>query len=128
MPPRSQHDKDIGELKGKVESIESKINDIYRFLLGNGNAGIIERTAKLEENCQDLENIVEHQSKQIGDLKDSIIHIKEIISLHVNNNSHSFWGLVLRRDVLSVIIIFFLILNSLIPNDLNIWELIQKLF
>ncbi len=128
MTTRSQLDKDIGELKGKFESLESKIADMHRILLGNGQAGITEKTIRLEENYDNLEKLIEMQSKQIENLKDSINSLKDILSQHLNTNTHSIWGLILRKDVFPLILLFFVILQTLIPKDLNIWELIQKIF
>jgi DNA-binding FrmR family transcriptional regulator len=131
-------DKDTGRLDIFIQSVTSSLNKIEKVLLiGNGTPSLVERMTRNEENIERLIELVDKNSQlstsHIEELKKDIttnlLEMKLAVQTHCGDaNSHTPKGLLLRKDVIFYVVGGFLILHALLPANLNVWELVMKIF
>jgi hypothetical protein len=116
----------IGRIAQAVDNITSATDKITSAIYDRD--GLAERTLKIEQAALRLKEEAEavkefraHTTAVLDSIKDSVN------SHHCDKSLHSFGGLVLHKNVLTVILVIFLILHSLIPPDLSLFDLIRKL-
>lgn len=111
----------FGELRAQVGAMHETMSRMESKLFGNGTEGLLAATTRIDERLDRLEETVDKLAKSVSELKDTV-------AAHVKDNCHTPQGLLLKKDVLFAIIGIFLVIHSLIPADVNIWEFIRKLF
>ena len=126
----------LGELKGRMDATDSKINDIHQVIMGNGQSGLLERVIVNTENVESLEDETKELCKSIEtigngtkDLKDSILALKEILTAHITNEQiHTIKGLLLKKEVITIFILMVITIHSLLPENINVFDAIKHWF
>lgn len=125
------------------QTILENLNDA---IYGNGRDGLIERTVRIEDattqlkeasiqSVEDRKQIavdIKNASKESKDFRVVITkelgEIKSLIVVHnVNKDLHSFEGLVFKKHILTIILLAFVFLHSLIPDSINLWDILKKI-
>ena len=100
----------LARLEQKLEDIDTKVEDINKKLFGNGHPGIIVDQALQQKNIDDL---LEKEKKNCET-------IKSLIESNPNK-----W---LARNWVKIIMIatlFFVLIHSLLPEEMTIWQLLS---
>jgi hypothetical protein len=94
--------------------------------------GLIVRTARLEDAAQQIKE----KADKVDAATDAFrVHttavldeIKTLVtSHHTDKDLHSFKGIVFHRDILGGLLLVFIIVHSLIPSGVSLWEILKKL-
>lgn len=113
----------IGKIEGRLDSIEASLSEVRRMLVGNGQAGLLERQARTEENldeaAKNIKSVSEYYKGMGKGLKESELHAKD-------KEKHTVRGLFLKRDVLLAVLVVFMLLHSVIPTEITIWSLVSR--
>lgn len=105
---------EFGAMKEKIDNIETTVNKLDTKLFGNGNPGIVIDMINLTTTITNLADKVISISTQITE-----IDKRPIVKTWLEKN----W-----KSLLFSLTLFFLLIHSIIPADVNIWTLIQKIF
>lgn len=135
MATRTQ---DIGELKGLMTSMIEKMEHFESKLFGNGQKGLIERTNSLEilieAQCsafiKDVEALKDMDHIR-GEKIDKLVKSIDALTASVNDHHkdlkiHSLAGMI-NVKVIALLVFAVAVINTLIPPDLSLWELLRKL-
>ena len=114
--------KDLGKLEGRLKGIDSKLNDMNKMLVGNGQAGLLERQTRVEENLADVSDNL----KDFAELCHATGKKVSDAEKHADDKSlHTAKGLLLRKEVMLVAAMAILGFNSIIPADFSLWDLVS---
>jgi|MudIll2142460700_1097286.scaffolds.fasta_scaffold05488_4 hypothetical protein len=129
MPTEGQKDITIGRLEGKIDAMSSQVNEIHKALYGNGQAGIENRLTRAEEKFVHITEEREKTRQDLEKILKSVSCLKDLIENHVENaDMHTVKGLFFRKEVIPYVILFVVAIHSLLPEGLNLWELIKSIF
>ena len=79
---------------------------------------------------------MEATEKVVGKLEGEIIGIRQelatlnkiLLELHLKDDKvHTFKGIFLKKEIIGYFILFIIGITSLLPRDVNLWELIKNL-
>lgn len=136
--------KEFGELKEKVTSIEKDTSRIWKHLDGNGRAGLSERTTRIEESLKDITEDISSNSNSIKLLNDNVTkgfseinkslgRIEGLLEVHINDKyKHNLPGLFRSAPYnfilwfVTVSIVGHVILTAILPPNISLWELVSK--
>lgn len=75
-----------------------------------------------------IRQVTNDNTKIINDIKVAIEEIKDSVTKHQGDKDlHTFRGLFFKRDILVWVVVGFLFLHSLLPQDVDIWEIIRSI-
>ncbi len=139
---------EFGRLQGKVDRIEQVMEKLDHKLFGNGQPGIMEIINRHDERLaesqrdrkalresldnvikgiQEMNSISQALSKQITEFKLSaeaeILAIKSSVKSNIRT-----WAIEHWKGIVFFVVAIFVFLHSILPPDLTIWKLIEKLF
>ena len=126
------NDIDIGRLEGKLGGVEDELKTLNRLLVGNGQRGVLDRMARVEENIENLStgvnDVVVEQSDQIGELSGSVNTLAQVVEAHCGNESyHTPKGLLLRKEVIAALVVLVVIIVVLATGpDSLAWGLVMS--
>lgn len=138
-------------LESKLDVIADTNKKLVDVVYGNGHDGLLQRTVRIEETAHQL---VEGQARNAAERKEEAALAKEaadesmneskefritiskavdeikalVIDHHKDTKLHTPEGLLLRKNVLLYIMLAFLVIHTLLPHDINVWNLITKFF
>jgi len=129
-PTRPRKDMGIDEIAvGRVFQAVDQITEATAKITSaiSDRGGLMERAALLEETAKQLReeaDAVKAFRQHTSDILDRIE--KSVEAHHTDKGLHTFIGLVGKKDILTLILVIFLVLHSLIPPNVSAWELIRK--
>jgi len=105
-------EQEFGEMRSDVKQIKLKLDDLDKKLFGNGQSGIIDKMLRSleEQNARSATNKAALDAHVVV----SMSLIKNFIIVH--------W-----KAILLVITALFIIIHSIIPANVSIWELFKLL-
>lgn len=127
----------VNKLAG-VDGLKESINQLNKFLLGNGQKGILDRMTMNEEHIATLtENInrvnmsreesTEKLFATVEELTQSVEELKDIVKDHVQDEKkHTLTGLVLNTKNILLLGASFVIFHEIIESGGPAWEMIRK--
>jgi len=122
----------IGKLTGVLEGIQNSLSRIEKSLYGNGQPGLMERVTRIEENMLEIQEIVrsnmDKNDKNSDNVKSDVKAIGDKIDEHIRDNSKHLPKGLLSKDIAFWALCFIVFINSLIPADLTIYELVKTIF
>jgi len=121
-------EKVVGKLEGEIIGIRQELATLNKILLGNGQAGLQERTVRIEENIEQVSEQQKINSKSIEQVSKAIGELRILLELHLKDDKvHTFKGIFLKKEIIGYFILFIIGITSLLPRDVNLWELIKNL-
>ena len=111
---------EFGALKEKVDHVDKLVEKLDEKLFGNGRPGIVNEITLLTQSVTNLCGKVDETVKRV-DINSAKIAAIDPDPVLTWISKH--WKLLLFSGIC-----IFIILHSIIPADVNIWQLIQKLF
>ena len=116
----------VGKIIQAVETIEDATAKITAVIYDQG--GLVERTIKMEQAAERLQKEADAVAEFRVHTSATLDRIETAVaSHHSDTNLHSFVGLVLKRNILGGILLAFIIVHSLIPSGVSLWEILKKL-
>ena len=123
----------VGRIVQSVEEITEAKDRILSAIYDRD--GLAERTLKIEQAAIRTKEVADtmlgfqtHTTEVIDKIEESTEAIKDSVEAHHKDKSlHTFWGLFLKKEIIIVILLAFIILHELIPPGINLWELLRKL-
>jgi hypothetical protein len=120
----------VGKIMNAVESITKATDKITTILYDKD--GLVVRTARIEDaalqTAAELKRAAEEDRVFREHTTEMLDKIAASVEAHHNDKTmHTFLGIVGKRDVLTLILVVFLLVHSLIPPDINVFELVKKL-
>lgn len=114
------------------EAEQTTLEKLSNAIYGNGRDGLIERTVRIEDGLVHLEEETRKATLELKDFRVVITkelgEIKSLIIIHnIDKDLHTFQGLVFKKTVLIIILLAFIFLHSLIPSNINLWEIVKKI-
>jgi len=115
--------------EGLLQGLEKTLTRFDKALFGNGQPGVVDRMARIEENIDNLLENSKATGEQIKSLASSVSELKGIVQGHTNDlKVHSPQGLLLRKEVITYVILGMAFVHTLLPQELSLWELVKKVF
>ena len=106
----------LGRLDGKVDQMMGTLDRVTDILLGDGQAGAVERLTRLEECVKETNQNVDSLAASVNSLQSQLSELNGIVKTHaVNQDTHS-WRILLNRRILGGFALGFLVLHSLIDG------------
>jgi len=130
----SSMEQKLGQLEGKVEGIEKTVDSINTAVNGNGRDGLKQTMTRMETQICALSKAASGRGEKLNGLINTNNEMMAILNEHISNkNKHTLTGLLRAAPTkfflscIAVYIIGHVILTLVIPKDISIWELIEKL-
>lgn len=115
--------KDLGILEGRLEGIDSKLDDINKMLIGNGQAGLLERQTRVEDNLADVTDNL----KNFSDLCHTTGKKASEAEKHAADKTlHTAKGILLNISVISIFILSVIALIAIVPPEISLWDVLRS--
>lgn len=134
-------EENLGRVEGIIQGLNHTIQQLNKSLYGNGQPGILDRQAKLEEIVENLADKIQEdkelegqmiqelrtiakenrelilrQSEKQGVLLQGISDLKGLLEDHIKDKSvHTFKSMIFAKENIVWVILGFLVLHSLLP-------------
>lgn len=134
-------EENLGRVEGIIQGLNHTIQQLNKSLYGNGQPGILDRQAKLEEIVENLASRIQEdkelegqmiqelrtiakenrelilrQSEKQGVLLQGISDLKGLLEDHIKDKSvHTFKSMIFAKENIVWVILGFLVLHSLLP-------------
>ena len=128
----------FGKLLGRVEAQGEKLTELTKAVYGNGRSGLVETTGRIEgrlglveERLGALDGRINSVDTKLDGLDTKLDTITSLLEKHINDpNLHTLKGLIWHRkiitDIVIAFILFSLLLHTIIPSDLVVWDIIKN--
>jgi len=114
---------EVSSIKTEVSAIKSGVDRIERKLFGNGSEGLVEIVAKQGENIAELYKVATEFALSMTEFRRSLETCTSKISAVDPKN----WIVKHWKILIFTGIAVFLVIHSLIPIDMTIWEAIKAI-
>ena len=131
----------MANLLPRVDGIAKTVDDMYakfdHTLFGNGQKGLYEITKANSINVDSLSKQIESVASQIRGVSDELSILSALVTKvtlglqeHINDPKQTFKQLVLDniKTIIFWFVVLFVVLHAVLPADITLWTLIEKLF
>jgi len=125
---------ELGRLSGCIEGIQASLVKIEKVLMvGNGVPSMVDRMARVEENLERIAILFTEtatkSNEDLAQLHKSIEELTDVVSAHVKDEKkHEPISMMMRKDVILYGILIFMVLHTVIPENINLWTVLSKFF
>jgi len=124
----SKATQDIGRLEGKIDSLKDSVDVLNKKIIGNGQAGLLDRTAVIENCIIERKADADKTDQRLSQIAESLGRLTDSVEKHhADKGQHTIWGQITWKAA-AVIIATIAIIVVVVPRDITIWALIAKLF
>lgn len=125
-------DRDLGKLEQNVATLTKSVEKLAAMIYDPEN-GLFAQTIKLQGAVDKLQDevcdLTKHNKETCSTVKEAVSNVAASIAQHIADQKvHSAKGLLLRRDVATVVILAFLVMHSLVPQDFSVFDAVRKVF
>ena len=103
----------LARLDTKMDGVSDQLSELKEKIFGNGKPGLMIEIERVNSSIKQLENIANQNAGNIKDLK------AETFSVYVQKH----W-----RTLLMIAVAFFLVIHSMLPADMSLWDWFSKFF
>lgn len=116
----------IGKLEGVIEGLGKEVATLNKMLMGNGQPGIVERTARIEETLENVCEMLGHSKQILFETNKALSSLTDLVKEHHANDEVHSPKMFLKKEHLAAAVLMFVLLHSILPPDLNVFDLIRK--
>lgn len=111
-----------------VESLKDSILQLNKFLLGNGQKGIIERVTITESMVKDQYDNISTLRDVVDKTNSSVEELRKLVQDHITDTKkHDIKSMIFNRDTLVTIAVVFIIFHTIIEQGGPVLEFLKKL-
>lgn len=119
----------MGSIKSSLASLEKDYQNVNKFLLGNGQKGLLDRMTMIENAVAISFENDKRREEKLDKISCSLETLCDKLEKHVNDKeSHTLKGLIVKKEVIATGLLVFMFLFILLHEGSEFFPHLLKIF